>query len=159
MSLKSVSPSSQLVQAYTQFKQLSKSAVTEIDSVTTYIALELSVNLGTTTNTLGYEHHFSPKYVHTPLVRLRAIISMNSVSTELVKNDDYKIDLVSVTANFSSNIISSGMLKKNLNKKYAVQILNPKLNHEMLNLNSIMMTDFGKLYYVYIQLLTNVSNV
>jgi len=140
MSLKSPSPPTQLVQAYTQFKQLSRSAMTEIDSVTTYIGVELSVDLDSGVNILAVENHHSQKW--TPSVRMRAIISIKLVSTEITEQDDDNVLLASVTANFLSNDCS----KKNSNKKYSIQILNSKLNAKMLSLalDSTTMIDFGK---------------
>lgn len=138
MSLKSPSPPTQLVQAYTQFKQLSRSTMTEIDSVSTYIVVELSVDLDSGINILAVENHHNQKW--TPSVRVRAIISMKS--TEITEEDDDNVLLASVTANFLSNDCS----KKNSNKKYSVQILNSKLNAKMLSLalDFTTMIDFGK---------------
>lgn len=146
MSLKCTSPPVQLVQAYTQFKQLSKSAMMDIDTITTFIAVELCVNLETNVNTLGYENQNNQKR-STSSVRIHAVISIKSASTEINKHDNDKVQLVSVTGNFVSN----ETFKKNSNK-YSIKILNSKLNLKMLSsaLDSTTPIDFGKLYfYIY----------
>jgi len=151
MSLKCTSPPVNLVQAYTQFKQLSKSAVIEIDMLTTYIGVELCVDLETAFNTLGFENQNNQKRSVTPSVRMRAIISIKSAITEINKHDDYKVQLASVTVNFLSNS-TYGTFKKNSNKEYSIQILNPKLNSRMLSLalDSITPIDFA-LYVFKVQ--------
>jgi len=138
MSLKCPSPPTQLVQAYTQFKQLSRSEMIEIDSVTTYIGAELSVELNSSVNILTAENHNNQKW--TPSVRVRAIIGIKLGSTEVTEQDD-NVLLVSVIANFLSDCS-----KKNSNKNYSIQILNSKLNAKMLSmaLDSTIMVDFGK---------------
>lgn len=143
-------PPSYLVQAYTQYKQLTrlaKSTTAEIDSVTTEINIELLTDLESAINSKDYDDRRNQ--VPLALVRLRAIISMVSceqtsseslINTEDSDENKVLLSLASVTATFPStnNVASSGSNSKNttvpnnsngsLNKKYIVRILNPKLS-------------------------------
>lgn len=152
MSLKSpptmAQPPSYLVQAYTQYKQLTrlaKSTTAEIDSITTEINIELLTDLESAINTKNYDDR---NQIPLALVRLRAIINMVSCeqtsSESLIITEDSDenkvLSLASVTATFPStnNVVSGGSNNKNitiqsnssgsLNKKYITRILNPKLS-------------------------------
>lgn len=153
MSLKStptiVQPPPYLIQAYTQYKQLTrlaKSTTSEIDAVTTEINIQLFTDLESAINTKDYDDRRNP--ISLALVRLRAIISMVSYeqtsSQSLINiegNNENKVlfSLASVTVTFPStynmssgsnnkNIIVPSNSNGNLNKKYIVRILNPKLS-------------------------------
>lgn len=154
MSLKSTptmaQPPPYLIQAYTQYKQLTKLAKSTAaeDTVSTEINIELFTDLDSAINAKDYDDRRNQMPL--PLVRLRAIISMVScekASSELLvnteDNDENKklLSLASVTATFPStnnavttsssnikNITVPGNSNGNLNKKYIVRILNPKLS-------------------------------
>lgn len=144
MSLKTtpsmIQPPAQLVQAFTQYKQLtkwSKSTMVDVDTVTTNIKVELYTNLegGTIIN----EERRSQV---TSFVRIRAIISivtseptMSALSISSEKDENILLlHLASVTTTFPSggtcnkNSTSPNNTNGNLNKKYVVRILNPKLS-------------------------------
>jgi len=144
-----VQPLPQLIQAYTQYKQLIRLSTTtmgEIDTGTTDINVEIFVDLEGVINTKDYEDR--RKQTMSPvLVRVRAIISMVSFEqteshlqtfTGIPNQNEAKkvLHLASVTTTFphisicennsNKNAISSNAISS-LNKRYFVRILNSKL--------------------------------
>lgn len=147
MSLKStpsmMQPAPQLVQAFTQYKQLtkwSKSTMVDLDTVTTNIKVELYTNLEGDTISKDYDDRRNQ--VNSCLVRIRAIISVVSseptVSDLSITSDNDENKLLVHLASVTTNFPSSGSFNKkstspnntngSLNKKYVVRILNPKLS-------------------------------
>lgn len=145
-----IQPSPQLVQAYTQYKQLSESTVVDINSNETEVSIELLVKFdGINTNDYDERRHQTTPIV---VVHIRAIISIASyeqsiTSSEVVdKSDENRVLtlLASVSTTFpttassisgaartkNSPVPSSPMYNTNntLNNKYVVRVLNPKLD-------------------------------
>lgn len=155
MSLKStpsVQPTPQLTQAYTQYKQLaklSKPTIAESDTIATSISVEVLVELEGGVSAKEYEDRRkqgSPSI----LVHMRAVISMvpleetaSTSSTPETTNQDYfnkLLHLASITTTFPHSTVSSAPSNKNpptssnntnnnLNKRYTVKILHPKLDN------------------------------
>lgn len=152
MSLKSTLPAvptpPQLIQAYTQFKQLSKlskSTVAEVNSVSTDITVELLTDLEDGNQSINYEER-RIQSVSSALVRIRAVIRMVSFNPIAAASnsplpsmpahsygDNKVLNLASVIATFAPSAATPGGIPSNgnssgLNKKYVVRILNPKLS-------------------------------
>lgn len=139
----------QLIQAYTQFKQLSKlskSTVPELDSITTHISVELLTDLEGGNQLRNYEERHIQS-VSSALVRVRAVIRMvpfdpiaaasNSPlpsKTTHSYGDNKILNLASVIGTFSPSAVTPAGTSCNsnssgsINKKYVVRILNPKLS-------------------------------
>lgn len=147
MSLKStlstIQPPPQLVQAYTQYKQLTRLSrlnMTAVDNITTDISVELFIDLENGTN--NYDDWCNQTTL-SATVRMRAIISIVSfeqtvsatpITTEATDvNDDNKVllQLASVTATFqptnNKNATKANDTSVCLNKKFVVRILSSKL--------------------------------
>lgn len=146
--------SPQLIQAYTQYKKLTESALTDINTITTEIKVELLVTIDNGVNIKGNEDR-RHQTISSAMAHMRAIISMISntqavltlpKSSKNIDNNEYTkelLHLVSVTTTFptTSSSISSSHNKNattsdgtiynsnsNLNNKYAVKVLNSKLD-------------------------------
>lgn len=144
MSLKSV-PSKlksppHFIQAYTQFKQLSKlsrSVLTEIDQVSN-ISIELLINVknGIISNKHVDFHSTSNSLVH--LLVIISIISSEEKITHLSLTDNVLLHLASVTTTFLPNANSENNSHKNVNlpgnvkdknNKFVLNILNSELEN------------------------------
>lgn len=146
-----VHPPLQLIQAFTQFKHLSKYSKlknSEVDIVNTDISVELFIDLDGGSNAVDYENNHNR--FSSAFVCIRAVISMVSfeetgstlpIHTGITdcKNDcRVLLNLASITANFPpTGPTSRTNLNKNatnqaandsLNKNYLIRILNPKLS-------------------------------
>lgn len=134
-------PLSQLIEAYTQYKQLmklSKSNTVEMDKVVTDTSVELLVELEDNLMAKEYKQRNS-----TVLVRMRVIISitpneltaapetMLTTATHTIDNNKVQ-HLASVNTTFpppASSGTNNMPANNNLNKKYVVKIINPKLDN------------------------------
>ncbi|CAH1732220.1 unnamed protein product [Aphis gossypii] len=136
-----IQPPSQLVLAYTQYKQLiklSKLTMAELDNVMTDINVEIFVDLENGIN--NYDDRRN-QITSAATVRMRAIISIISSEQTVTpltpeatdcKNDNKLLQLASVTGIFQStgnkNATKSGDANATLNKKFVVRILSSKLS-------------------------------
>lgn len=141
-------PLPQLIEAYTQYKQLmklSKSNTVETDSVVTDISIELLVELEDNIVAKEYEERRKQR-MSTALVRMRVIISTipneltatpETMLTEATHQTDNNkvLHLASVNTTFpppassGTNNMANRSANNNLNKKYVVKILNPKFDN------------------------------
>lgn len=156
MSLKSmpsmVQPPPQLIQAYTQYKQLiklSKSSMAKVDTTTPEISVELFVDLDNDIVIKDCDDRHNQ--TQSAFICICAIISLGTyeptasalpltIKTTGHLSDGKTTYLASVTATFPPTVISHGTCNTNtstssnanasLNNKYSVRILNPKLSYK-----------------------------
>lgn len=147
MSLKAIpmklKPPTHFIHAYTQFKQLtklSKSTITEIDTVSNIsIELLISVKSGINSNKYADVHNQSISNSIVNLLAIISIISPEEANPNLsITDNNVLLHLTSVTTTFLPNANSENNSNKNLNspgnikdvnKKFVLNILNSKLEN------------------------------